>query len=37
MRGYTTSSRDGIVVEREKSPQDWLSDLWLAERLAARL
>ena len=29
--------RAGIVVDREKSPQDWLCDLWLAERLAARL
>jgi hypothetical protein len=29
--------RGGIVVERDKNPQDWLCDLWLAERLAERL
>jgi hypothetical protein len=27
----------GIAVQREHSLQDWLCDLWLAERLAARL
>lgn len=28
---------DGVVVDRDDSLQDWLCDLWLAERLAARL
>jgi hypothetical protein len=29
--------RGGIVVERKRNREDWLCDLWLAERLASRL
>jgi hypothetical protein len=32
-----SGGREGIVVNRDKRPQDWLCDLWLAERLAAGL